>query len=86
MCLLSDLGLPDGDGLDLVTKTKAIQPKLKAIALTARESVYRLGQRAGFDYYLTKPFDFHELRSVLAVCVNRRRRRASESRGVFGPH
>jgi len=67
--LISDLGLPDGDGLDLVTKAKRLQPKLKAIALTARESVadYRLGQKAGFDHYLTKPFDFHELRSLLAV-------------------
>ena len=67
--LLSDLGLPDGDGLDLVTKAKRLQPKLKAIALTARESAtdYRLGQKAGFDHYLTKPFDFHELRSLLAV-------------------
>jgi len=67
--LLSDLGLPDGDGLDLVAKAKRIQPKLKAVALTARESTkdYRLGQIAGFDHYLTKPFDFHELRSLLAV-------------------
>jgi DNA-binding response OmpR family regulator len=67
--LLSDLGLPDGDGLDLVSKAKRLQPKLKAIALTARESVkdYELGKKAGFDHYLTKPFDFHELRSLLAV-------------------
>ena len=67
--LLSDLGLPDGDGLDLVTKAKRLQPKLKAVALTARESTkdYQLGQKAGFDHYLTKPFDFHELRSLLAV-------------------
>jgi DNA-binding response OmpR family regulator len=67
--LLSDLGLPDGDGLDLVTKAKKIQPKLTAIALTARESTkdHELGRKAGFDHYLTKPFDFHELRSLLAV-------------------
>ncbi|HEY2139053.1 MAG TPA: response regulator [Chthoniobacterales bacterium] len=67
--LLSDLGLPDGDGLDLVAKAKSLQPKLKAIALTGRESIadYRRGQKAGFDHYLTKPFDFHELRSLLAV-------------------
>jgi DNA-binding response OmpR family regulator len=67
--LLSDLGLPDGDGLDLVTKAKRLQPKLKAIALTGRESMadYREGQKAGFDHYLTKPFDFHELRRLLAV-------------------
>ncbi|HEX4640528.1 MAG TPA: response regulator [Chthoniobacterales bacterium] len=67
--LLSDLGLPDGDGLELVAKAKAIQPRIRAIALTARDSVddYRRGQKAGFDHYLSKPFDFHELRSLLGV-------------------
>jgi DNA-binding response OmpR family regulator len=67
--LLSDLGLPDGDGLDLVTKAKRLQPKIKAVALTARESKtdYQRGQEAGFDHYLTKPFDFHELRTLLGV-------------------
>lgn len=67
--LLSDLGLPDGDGLDLVTKAKRLQPKIKAVALTGRESTkdFQLGRKAGFDHYLTKPFDFHELRSLLAV-------------------
>jgi DNA-binding response OmpR family regulator len=67
--LLSDLGLPDGDGLDLVVKAKILQPKLKAIALTARESANDIqrGRKAGFDHYLTKPFDFHELRTLLSV-------------------
>jgi DNA-binding response OmpR family regulator len=65
--LLSDLGLPDGDGLDLVAKAKSLQPKIKTIALTARGSQkdYELGKKAGFDHYLTKPFDFHELRTLL---------------------
>ena len=67
--LLSDLGLPDGDGLDLVAKAKTLQPKLRAIALTARgsEKDYQVGKKAGFDHYLTKPFDFHELRTLLNV-------------------
>ena len=67
--LLSDLSLPDGDGLELVAKAKAIQPKVCAIALTARSSTndFERGKKAGFDHYLTKPFDFHELRTVLAV-------------------
>jgi len=70
--LLSDLGLPDGDGLDLVTKAKKLQPKIKAIALTARDGAndFLRGRKAGFDHYLTKPFDFHELRSLLAVLRN----------------
>ena len=67
--LLSDLGLPDGDGLDLVAKAKSLQPKIKTIALTARGSQkdHELGKKAGFDHYLTKPFDFHELRTLLNV-------------------
>ncbi len=65
--LLSDLGLPDGDGLELVAQAKKMQPGLTAIALTARGSEHdlELGERAGFDHYLTKPFDFHQLRTIL---------------------
>jgi DNA-binding response OmpR family regulator len=67
--LLSDIGLADGDGLELVTKAKTLQPKLKAVALTARTTSNdeQLGRQAGFDHYLTKPFDFHELRTLLAM-------------------
>ena len=64
--LISDLGLPDGDGLDLVREAKKKQP-LKAIALTGRATTEerRAGLEAGFDFYLTKPIDFHELRQAL---------------------
>ncbi len=66
--LISDLNLPDGDGLDLVREAKQKQT-LKAIALTGRDSAEDrdLGFRAGFDCYLTKPIDFHELREALSV-------------------
>lgn len=66
--LLADLGLPDGDGLDVVTVAKNLNPDIKAIALTARDSDddYQLGFDAGFDHYLTKPFDFGELRRLLS--------------------
>ena len=67
--LLSDIGLADGDGLELVQKAKTLQPTLKAVALTARTTAqdHQLGRQAGFDHYLTKPFDYHELRSLLSV-------------------
>ncbi|HKP04231.1 MAG TPA: response regulator [Chthoniobacterales bacterium] len=67
--LLSDLGLADGDGLDLVAKAKTLQPQIQAIALTARgsEKDYEIGKNAGFDHYLTKPFDLHELRTLLNI-------------------
>ena len=65
--LLSDLGLPDGDGLDLVATAKRLQPEIRTIALTGRTSQEEqdLGRAAGCDYYLTKPFDLHQLRLAL---------------------
>jgi hypothetical protein len=64
--LISDLTLPDGDGLDLVAQAKAKQP-LNAIALTGRATPEErdAGLAAGFDFYLTKPIDFHELREAI---------------------
>ena len=64
--LLCDIGLPDGSGLELVAEAKQRQPWKKTVALTACEEKRELGLRAGFDEYLTKPFDFHQLRSILA--------------------
>jgi DNA-binding response OmpR family regulator len=47
---------------------KDLNPDIKAIALTARDSDdnYQVGFDAGFDHYLTKPFDFDELRRLLS--------------------
>jgi DNA-binding response OmpR family regulator len=64
--LISDLNLPDGDGLELVREAKQ-KHELKAIAVTARDAPEErdAGLRAGFDYYLTKPIDLQELRKAL---------------------
>ena len=65
--LISDLNLPDGDGLHLVQEAKQGR-KLKAIAITGRASDEERDQglKAGFDYYLTKPIDYQELKN--AIC------------------
>ena len=67
--LVSDIGLPDGSGLDLVIEAKKRQRWKKTVALTGHEQgeEKERGLRAGFDEYLTKPFDFHQLRSLLAA-------------------
>ena len=68
--LISDLNLPDGDGLILAREAKE-KHSLKAIALTGRDGPdeQAAGLDAGFDFYLTKPIDFHELRRALGLEV-----------------
>ena len=64
--LISDLNLPDGDGLQLVHEAKQTHT-LKAIAVTGRASDEERdrGLKAGVDYYLTKPIDYQELKKAL---------------------
>lgn len=61
-----DLGLPDGDGLDLVRRLGSdpnLRPPRRTLVLTARDGVTErvAGLDAGADDYLVKPFDFAEL-------------------------
>ncbi len=65
--LLCDLGLPDGEAFDLARRTKQLQRAKRMVALTGRESAEdrQRAESSGFDHYLTKPFDFHELRALL---------------------
>jgi PAS domain S-box-containing protein len=64
--VLSDIGLPDGSGYDVISQAKRSQ-RVAGIALTGfgTDEDIRRGKDAGFDFHLTKPVDFHELRSVL---------------------
>ena len=64
--LVCDIELPDGSGLDLVAEARKRQAWKKTVALSAHEEQTDLGLRAGFDEFLTKPFDFYQLRSILA--------------------
>jgi CheY-like chemotaxis protein len=64
--VVCDIALPDGNGYDLIAEAKRNRP-VKAVAISgfaAAEDIER-GRKAGFDFHLAKPVDFHELRSVL---------------------
>src|SRR5205814_6057738 len=61
--IVSDIGLPDGTGLDLMRELQANGRRRPAIAISGfgRESDVRASKEAGFDLHLTKPIDFQVL-------------------------
>lgn len=68
-----DLGLPDGDGLDLCAEMRARGVETPVLMLTARETLADKldGFSRGADDYLTKPFSFEELLARLKVAAGR---------------
>lgn len=68
-----DLGLPDGDGLDLL-KTLRLTSAVPVLVLSARddESAKVAALDAGADDYVTKPFGADELMARLRVSLRHR--------------
>ena len=60
--LISDLGLPDGSGIDLIKKLNSARPVF-GIALTGfgMEDDVRKSHEAGFKHHLVKPIDLNKL-------------------------
>jgi two-component system, OmpR family, response regulator QseB len=77
--VLLDLGLPDGDGLTLLTRLRCKQDAMPVLILTARDALQdRLGGLdSGADDYMVKPF-------ALAELVSRVRALARRSYGLVG--
>lgn len=71
--LLLDLGLPDGDGLELCRSVRRADRSLPIIILTARDAPGQRvqGLEAGADDYVVKPFHLPELVARIR-CVLRR--------------
>lgn len=61
--IVLDLGLPDGDGMELLEKMRASGVSAPVIILTARKSLDDTvaGLEGGADDYMSKPFGFDEL-------------------------
>lgn len=73
-CILLDLGLPDGEGLELLSQLKQMKKKDGVLILSARHSLDdRLaGLDLGADDYLVKPFHLSELKARVSAIVRRK--------------
>ena len=71
--LLSDIGLPDGSGIDFIKAAREIC-QTPAVALTGygmAEDIERCLQ-AGFEEHLTKPIDIDRLQKALSKILAKR--------------
>lgn len=69
--LITDVGLPDGNGWHLLKTLRLRQPHIQAIALSGYGMPQELlkSKEAGFSEYLVKPIDFHKLDAAIGRAV-----------------
>ncbi|MBE9187747.1 response regulator [Microcoleus sp. LEGE 07076] len=92
--LLSDIGMPEADGCELIARVREMEVlrdrKMPAIALTAyaRESERRQALEAGFQMHLSKPVQVTELIAGIAnlagILINPLRLKTVESFNLGG--
>ncbi|MBO1079504.1 nitrogen regulation protein NR(I) [Roseomonas haemaphysalidis] len=66
--VITDVVMPDENGLDLVPRIKRVRPELRVVVMSAQSTfmtAVKAAQRGAFEY-LPKPFDLKELLAVVA--------------------
>ncbi len=65
--VITDVVMPDENGLDLIPRIKRVRPELRIIVMSAQSTLMtavKAAQRGAFEY-LPKPFDLKELLAVV---------------------
>ncbi|MBP1651374.1 MAG: transcriptional regulator [Bacteroidetes bacterium] len=73
-CIIADIGLPYGSGLDIVKELKQIRSDAGIIIISAKDSLEDKlnGLGLGADDYLTKPFHLSELSARVNALLRRK--------------
>ena len=74
-CVLLDIMLPDGNGLELIRELKKLKKVDSIIIISAKNSLDDKveGLELGADDYLTKPFHLAELNARIKTVIRRRK-------------
>ena len=74
-CILLDIMLPDGNGLQLLERLRRADKRENVIIISARDSLEDkvLGLKEGADDYLPKPFHLAELSARIQSVIRRSR-------------
>ncbi|MQA66553.1 MAG: nitrogen regulation protein NR(I) [Alphaproteobacteria bacterium] len=73
--VITDVVLPDENGLDLLPRIRKIRPDLRIVVMSAQNTLLtavKATQRGAFEY-LPKPFDLNELVGVVKKALSQRR-------------
>ena len=75
-CILLDIMLPDGNGLEILRHLKALRKKENVIIISAKDSLEDKinGLDLGADDYLPKPFHLAELTARVKSVLRRKHR------------
>ena len=66
--LITDIVMPEQDGIEIIVAIKKIFPSIKIIAISGsdRQAIYlQIAEKIGADYILCKPFRNEELHTIL---------------------
>jgi DNA-binding response OmpR family regulator len=73
--VISDIRMPDINGLDLLVRIKMEHPQTKVIIMTAYGSsdVQKEANRRGSLYYIEKPFEISDIRKIIVDLVGKKK-------------
>jgi two-component system nitrogen regulation response regulator GlnG len=69
--VITDVVMPDENGLDLIPRIRKLRPELRIIVMSAQNTLLtavRANERGAFDY-LPKPFDLNELIGIVERAI-----------------
>ena len=74
--LITDIFMPDMDGIEIIDRIKAHYPHTRVIAMsgggrTMADNYLHLASKVGADWVLAKPFSREDLAEAIAVVMDR---------------